>query len=319
MVRIRHRAWLLLVGLVASATGARAADVGVTAVKLIVVDKIATAGTAKAVFVSKDVALPAIAGLGAIEIGYSGTGSALGAFLLPASSEWLDAPSGTAKYVNKAAPSGGAIKVAVFKEGRLAKMSAKALGDAPFFLDLFSAGVPSSDGGIRVTISFPETFGVTERYCSQFAVDLGSTVAFKEIAGGAGRKLVAKGGVPATCAPKLCASHSPFDDGPGTGLGNCGGLCPAGLTCVSTLAEPDDIRPCECVDPNIPCGDALFPTCLGTCPDGEQCNSFGIGECGCGPIGTRCELAGDYPTCGGVCAAGLTCQPMFDSACGCGP
>jgi hypothetical protein len=35
--------------------------------------------------------------------------------------------------------------------------------------------------------------------CTQFAVDLGSTVVFKEIADGTGRKLTAKNGVPATC------------------------------------------------------------------------------------------------------------------------
>jgi hypothetical protein len=37
------------------------------------------------------------------------------------------------------------------------------------------------------------------RFCTRFAVDAGSEVAYGEIAGGLGRKLIAKNGVPAPC------------------------------------------------------------------------------------------------------------------------
>jgi hypothetical protein len=41
--------------------------------------------------------------------------------------------------------------------------------------------------------------GTVRRFCTRFATDAGSEVVHSELAQGAGRKLVAKGGVPTTC------------------------------------------------------------------------------------------------------------------------
>lgn len=187
---------------------ARAADeVGVAGLKLIIVDKMAATGTAKAVFVAKD---PAIgkgtdgdAGLldANLSFFYTDRRDVNGGFVMPAGADWLVNKATVAKYVNKDAPSGGGVKVAVVKPGNLAKVVGKSLGEPGHTIDLVAAGAPTDAGGITaiLTVRNRNDNSVT-RMCTRFSVADGSTVAFKEITGGTGRKLVAKNGV--ACTPE---------------------------------------------------------------------------------------------------------------------
>jgi len=176
---------------------------GITGTKLVIVDKEAVASKAKTVFVAKDDA-GILKGPGGDPAALSGTfgvfytdqpSSVGGSFVLP--SPWRTNKAGVAKYVNSLAPGGpGQVKVAVMKDGRVAKVRAKGLGDGPA-IDLF-AGPPSASGGVSVVLTLVNA-GLERRFCTRFAIDDGSDVIFKEIAGGLGRKLVAKNGVPAAC------------------------------------------------------------------------------------------------------------------------
>ena len=190
---------------------ARAADeVGVKGLKLIIVDKMAATGTAKAVFVAKDLAVGKGSGTDVTQIDanlsffYTDRPDVHGGFLMPANGNWLVNKDTVAKYVNKTAPTGGAVKVSVIKPGSLAKVVGKALGDPGHEIDLVSGGAPTDAGGITaiLTVRNHADNSVT-RMCTRFSVADGSTVAFKEITGGTGRKLVAKNGVPCTpeCDP----------------------------------------------------------------------------------------------------------------------
>ena len=98
-------------------------------------------------------------------------------------------------------PSGGAVAKATIKTGKVAKVIASALGDSTDVdLDLVAGGEPTADGGIVVKLTFYNHLDETlHRMCTRFATDSGSKVVFKEIGGGTGRKLIAKGGVPVAC------------------------------------------------------------------------------------------------------------------------
>ena len=195
---------MLAIGLMGAPLAGHAADAGVTGRKLIVVDKLATAGKAKVVFVSKlDPGIekgtagdPALVD-GRFDVFYADApGSVTGAFVMPA--PWLVNKEKVAKYVNKAAPAGaGHVKVAVVKPGKVAKVVGKGLGDLTT-LNLFH-GAPGPNGVTTVLTVENGSDASTHRMCSNFSVSGGSTVIFKEIAGGTGRKLVAKGGQPTSC------------------------------------------------------------------------------------------------------------------------
>jgi pimeloyl-ACP methyl ester carboxylesterase len=195
---------MFVVCLVIVPLAAQATDAGVTGRKLIVVDKLAAAGKAKVVFVSKlDAGIekgaagdPSLID-GTFEVYYEDApGSVAGTFVMPA--PWLVNKDAVAKYVNKAAPGGaGEVKVAVVKPGKVAKVVGKGLGDITA-LDLFQ-GAPGPNGVTAVLTVNNGSDASTHRMCSNFSVGGGSTVIFKEIAGGTGRKLVAKGGQPTPC------------------------------------------------------------------------------------------------------------------------
>jgi hypothetical protein len=168
--------------------------------KLIVVDKLAAAGQAKVVYVSKDTTAGITTGAGtdvddisaAFTFGYDG---ASGAFAVPAGG-WKANKSTVAKFVNTSAPGGATgVKVLVVKPGKLLKLVGKSVGDTP--IDLFAAGAPV---GPITTVYEVTNAGETFRFCSAFdPANPAHVVAFKEIAGGTGRKLVAKRGDPVAC------------------------------------------------------------------------------------------------------------------------
>ena len=199
------------------AGAAPAADIAVIPKKLIVVDKLAAAGKAKLVYVSKDQAAGITKGggtdVGQIDVRFDASydaGSVAGSFTLPAgasdgTSGWLVNKDTVAKYVNKSAPSGPTqAKVAVIKPGKLLKLVGKGLGDQPF--DILAGGAPA--GGVRT--QYCVTNGGEEHcHCSRF-----TGCAWTAIAGDTGAKLVCK---------------------TGTGDATCGG--PAGPTGF----DPDDV------------------------------------------------------------------------------
>lgn len=163
---------------------AHAADIPITGLKLIVLDKLATASKAKAVFVAKDGAVTKGAGTdpaqieATLDIAYD---SVSGAFLMPPGGKWLVNSTSVAKYVDKTAPTTGAVKVSVIKPGSLVKVVGKSLGDTP--LDISS---PPS-GAVYVVDTIVND-GETTRLCTQFA-----GCVHKVIAGGTGYKLICKG------------------------------------------------------------------------------------------------------------------------------
>jgi len=241
------------------ATNVMAAEVGVTGKKLVIVDKLEAADKAKVVYVSKlDPGIDKGASgdptqmAATFVVEYADNASISGGFVMPAGSGWLVNKDTVAKYVNKEAPAvGGQVKVSVVKPTKVAKVVAKGLGDGPV-IDLIQGGAPSAENGVitRLTVTNGND-GSTTVMCTQFAADLGSTVIFKEIAGGTGRKLVAKNGQPcptqtcevlngAECLLPYPSSHFLRTD-PSTPTGKRVSLPAAGLPTVNgpaTLPDP---------------------------------------------------------------------------------
>ena len=184
------------------ATQLAPAEVGIASKKLVVVDK-PSAGSAKLVFVAKgdaniDKGAAGDEALldGALQVFYSNKpDSSLGAFVLPA--PWVVNKDAVAKYVNTDAPTAGAVTVGVVKPANTAKVVAKDLGDGRR-LDLF-IGEPEDDGVTAILTTINAGDGSSRRMCSRFSTDDGSTLVYKEIAAGTGRKLVAKNGVAIAC------------------------------------------------------------------------------------------------------------------------
>jgi hypothetical protein len=175
--------------------------VGVPAVKLIALDKLASASKAKLVYVAKDPAVSKGAGTDAADIGIEfhveyANDSASGSFLLPeGDAGWLVNKDTVAKFVNKAAPSGPTqAKVGVVKPGNLVKIVAKGLGDEPF--DILAGGDPAG----AVNTAYCVHNGLDEIcHCSTF-----TDCTYKLIAQDSGAKLVCKLG---TADPDCEAMH----------------------------------------------------------------------------------------------------------------
>ena len=196
------RTFLIAAALLGAPLHALAQDAGVPGTKLVIVDKIAATGKAKTVFVTKgdpDITKgidgdPALIE-GSLEVFYTDTPSVAGTFVVPA--PWLVNKDTVAKYVNKLAPTGDDVKVAVVKPGLVAKVVAKGLGDGKA-IDL-SAGAPGA-GGVTAVLSVNNGIDFSmHRMCTRFSTADGSTLVYKSIAGGTGYKLVGKGGVGAGC------------------------------------------------------------------------------------------------------------------------
>lgn len=169
-----------------------AADVGITGKKLVIVDKLTAAGKAKIAYVAKDA--PANKdGNGVIsgEIAYqSSTLGSSGSASMPAGG-WIVNKDTVAKYVNKDAPTGGAVKVAVVKPTKLLKAVLKDLGDDGTKIDIYQDG--SEAGSVDVATQYTVVVDAsTRRHCGEF-----TGCARKIIGGGTGAKVVCKSPVPA--------------------------------------------------------------------------------------------------------------------------
>jgi hypothetical protein len=177
--------------------------IGVSAKKLIVIDKLTAASKAKVVFVAKDMAVTKGSGLSTSDISASfdfdyANGATAGSFTIPSGASdgtdgWTVNKATVAKYVNKSAPGGptGA-KVAVIKPTKLLKIVGKDLGDLP--IDIFTTGAPDPSG--VDTVYTVTNGGHTNRHCTNFS---GADCTYKLIAGGTGAKLVCKPGSPSVC------------------------------------------------------------------------------------------------------------------------
>lgn len=173
-------------------------NVGIAATKLIAVDKLASAGKAKVVFVAKDPSVTKGAGTDPADIAVTfvaryANDSAIGGFVLPAGDPgWLVNKATVAKFVNKSAPAGSTqAKVGVIKPAKLVKVVGKGLGDTPF--DVLAAGDPL--GPVHTAYCVTNA-GAETCHCSTFGA-----CAFKSIAAGTGAKLVCKvGAADAGCA-----------------------------------------------------------------------------------------------------------------------
>lgn len=188
---MRRFAWLVL-GLVLC-TSASALDVPISARKLVVVDRLATVGSAKVVYVAKDAAITKGAGLdpeaidAALTVAYA-SGGAIGVVAIPAGAAngWRSNATSVAKYANPAAPSGPSdAKVAVVKPGRVLKLVARGLGSPA--LDVVAGGDPA--GAVRTAYCLTNG-GETYCHCSAFP-----SCTYKTIASGTGAKLVCRSAV----------------------------------------------------------------------------------------------------------------------------
>ena len=179
------------------------APVAVSALKLIIVDKLTAASSAKAVFVAKDGAITKGTGTNTSTIGVtldftynnSSDPPSAGQFVASAGSpNWLVNKDTVAKYVNKTAPTGGGTKVTVIKPGNLVKLVGKSLGDTP--IDIFNQG--GADTGVAQTAYCVDNGPTHNCFCSTFAA-----CSWKKIAADTGAKLVCKTGTSeATCAAR---------------------------------------------------------------------------------------------------------------------
>lgn len=276
--------YAVAVAIVATVTLAHALDVPVASKKLVILDRLASSGTAKTVYVVKDAAVTKGTGVDpdtigvTFEVSYS-VGSATGAFTVPtgAANGWAVNTMAVAKYVNRQAPSGPTqVKATVLKPGKLLKLVAKGLGDVP--LDLVGAGAPvtSPVSLDQIRTRYCVDNGV-EQFCftSRFAGCL-----YKTIAGGAGAKLVCKDSpLPVVCCENLnffsftCGMTHGDCAALGGTAGAVGSVCDATGSCVAPPGIPGDC--CE-VPISQDCGFAsLASDCLGAIIPGTVCNQLG--------------------------------------------
>ena len=288
---MRQRALMGAVVVLATCTvgTARAVDVPIPALKLIIVDKTAAAGKAKAVFVAKDASIAKGTGTdpmqieATLDVAYD---AVRGSFVMPAGSKWLVNSDSVGKYVNKDAPAGGAVKVSVIKPASLVKVVGKSLGDTP--LDI--SNPPTGSVYLADTIV---NGGEETRLCTQFR-----GCVHKPIAGGSGRKLICRGnsaGDPACTAVSPATTTSTSSSSTSStfstttsitvttlvytcsvaGGAQCGGSCPPGYTCANVTGL------CGCTAGY--CGTFEPTVCSpNTCPSPGDCLLSLFGFCLCG-------------------------------------
>lgn len=190
---------VVLLGCVA--TVANAADFGILSKKLILVQK---PTSEKLVFVGgRDAAIFVGGAPDTFSLTWSyeaeGGGSSVGgAFAIPpGSTQWVGDKFGVAKYRNTAPCTETCLRSVNIRYQKLVRaVSRVALSDEgdP---DL-ALGAPTATAGVLVVVRVVEG-GTPKRWCTRFASDQGSTVLYKPIAGGAGRKLIARDGARTSC------------------------------------------------------------------------------------------------------------------------
>jgi hypothetical protein len=220
-IKVRVQSAGLVLTAIAAVLGvgqvASGADLGVPAKKMILLDKAAPTFKSKTVYVAKnDVGIQKGAA-GSTELldatfdwfyETDGASSVFGCFThienVDERERWVKNTESVAKFVNKDAAIESDVKVVVVKPTKVAKIVALGLTNAGGNANLF-LGSPTASDGLRTVLTINNgNDSSTHRMCTQFATDAGSTVIMKEIAGGTGRKLVAKNGVAVVCPPSPC-------------------------------------------------------------------------------------------------------------------
>ncbi len=201
---------------------------------------------------------------------------------------WTVKSAGTPRYKfqnSAAGPGVYSVRVAILKQGKVLKVTAKDAGVA-------LAG-PQGAVGIRITTG-------TLRNCARFD----APTIRKDQAG----SFIAAHAMSATLTDCSDASMSGVTSSCETSeFPICGGACPGDGTCTA------DFGGCRCVSPSMPCG-GTDPVCNGVCDPGEECAAVGpppFPGCVCIPAGsTPCGDPG-APVCGGVCPSGTECRPFY--------
>ena len=172
----------------------QATDVGVAGSRVAV--RTSTSGRQSLKSIQKDVdihfgAAPTPAQLsGSLEVYYVDAPENGG--LLPLPAPWASATPAVARFKNGLAPAGATpVRVALVKNGKLAKVVARGLGG----LDISTP--PGAGGVITVLTVVNAADSTTHRMCSRYAVGSGSQVAHGATA--SGFKLTLKRGVPTPC------------------------------------------------------------------------------------------------------------------------
>ena len=182
---LRSGHFVLAITMMSVVGATRAADVPVTGLKLIVIDKTVASGKAKAVFIAKDAGVTKGVGTDPTQISTTldiAFDDANGTFHMDPGGNWRVNSATVAKYVSTSAPIGGGTKVGVVKPASLVKVVGKSLGDIPLDISIAPTGTVYA----AVTIV---NGAETTRLCTQFA-----GCEQRSIAGGTGYKLVCKEG-----------------------------------------------------------------------------------------------------------------------------
>ena len=232
---------------------------------------------------------PSVAGL-SLELFGGGPAPETAALFVPSGvgdPGWTVQSVGRYRYKNDAAPAAPSpVRRAGVRAGKI-QLAARAIG---LTLDGARASI-----GVRIQIG-------DLRVCALFA---GASVRRDETG-----RFTARNAVVAELQD--CSDQALTGLPCGSGVGLCGGLCPAGHECAGFPGSE-----CECIAAAQPCGDTA-PACNGECPAGQECANLGgvpYYGCGCLPAGsTGCGTT--YPTCGGDCPAGLACFADTFTCCG---
>jgi len=279
---------MVAIAVVCSSALALAIDIPVPGKKVTIVDKTAINGTAKITSLQKAPNItkgsggnPALLD-GSVEIFYSSSSSG-GAFL-PLPPPWAVNTATVAKFLNKSAPAGPSpVKVAIVKNGKIAKVVSKGLG---------GMDISSPPGVSGVTVVFTVENGndsSIHRLCTRYSLGDGSFVQHKVIAGGLGYQLKLKNGVGVSCPSGTSTTTPSTSTSSTTGPGSTSTSTTVASSTSSTSSSTS----------------TSTSSTIGTCNDGLQNQDETDIDCG-GDICPDCALNQDCNA-ASDCLSG-TCQ-----------
>jgi len=290
----------------------RAADIPVAGKKLIITDKLASSGRATATIVVSDPAVTKGAGTdpatieAAVKIAFDGKA---GVFSLPAGSGWTKNATVVAKYANKTAPAGGAVKAGTLKAGKTLKAVARSLGDVPIDISVAPAGAVH----LAWTVV---NGGQVFRHCTSF-----SDCTHAVVAKGTGWKLACKAGTGDTSCAAFACGDGVVDDGEACDDGNttagdgCSPVCqeepayawvpgPWGA-CSATCGGGSQSRVVTCRDTttNVAVADSFCASAGPKPPATQACNTQ--------PCTTYTWVTGPWSACSVTCGTGTQTRQVF--------
>jgi hypothetical protein len=280
-----------VVGVLAVAAMARAADVGVVGqgvtVSVTPTGKALVKSTQKGAGVQFGPGSASSELSGSLELWYVDTPGNRGT--LPMPSPWTANTGATAVYKNSQAPAGPSpVKSASLKTGKVAKVQAASTGG-------LSVATPPGPGGVVTVLTVDNAGnGSRHRMCSLYAVGQGSRVVHRLLPTGGG-KLTLKKGVPTACPSCSDGSRNGTETGVDCGGGQCA-ACGVGQGC----AGPSDCQSGICT-----AGVCQAPSCTDGLKTGNETDVDCGGACPACDDGDDCAIAADCTS--GVCTGGV-CQ-----------